>query len=320
MAYIESKNIKIYPSAYRGQINNNGSIYNPESYLNCEYNLTKLANRSSSNDAFIKSIYSEIDQTNSTYVSYIEFNIHGYWFKVPLIELSGYETTDGSIYTYNTDKGIFGKEANIYAYIKLRTLNAGGTVDTNNVEYEAITLLPYESQTSTQDHILDYYDSNTGKDLFVGLKLVEEVPSDYPGYGKTDSEGYYCYGLQLWDKDTHWAPLNNFFINFSDKVGNINNPTKSIAESFSSNEILTPSLKIGNPDNDKVSEIKTYETSDGNQHLQINDTEFKIGKTILNTTSETDIKISFPNSSTSDTTVIPLAHYDNETKTLYLDI
>ena len=71
MAYIDSSKINIYPSAYR-----NG--FNPESYLNTEYNLTHTKQLSSKIDSFA---FEKEESIDGALVDYIYIYLKGYYFK-----------------------------------------------------------------------------------------------------------------------------------------------------------------------------------------------------------------------------------------------
>ena len=49
--YLTSQKVKVFPSAYRGK-NSEDKVYDPESRLNSEKNLTGLVNRLSSRDSY----------------------------------------------------------------------------------------------------------------------------------------------------------------------------------------------------------------------------------------------------------------------------
>ena len=74
MAYAASSNVKVYPTAYRKNVN--GTTWNPESTLNLEYNITTLGTRinSAAKDSYVISYDAEAAE--------ITFVIHGYWFRL----------------------------------------------------------------------------------------------------------------------------------------------------------------------------------------------------------------------------------------------
>ncbi len=113
MAYINSSQIKIYPSAYR-----NG--FDPESYLNTEYNLTHTKALSSVIDSFA---YEKTETEGGASVDYIYIYLKGYYFRCSknnIISLfSPLETTKP-----------------IWAQIKINTesISAGGGVSYTNAK------------------------------------------------------------------------------------------------------------------------------------------------------------------------------------------
>ena len=79
MSFIKSKDIKVYPSAYRGSIND--KIFNPESRLNIEENLVRYYTQMSTNTSGNKQKGSFVVDYNAD-AQTIEFVVKGYYFKI----------------------------------------------------------------------------------------------------------------------------------------------------------------------------------------------------------------------------------------------
>ena len=81
MAYIKSKDIQLFPSAFRGQYSSSegGIVFNPASRLTTEYNLTTLSARAS---RFHQSYV--LDYKAETADKTIIFNIKGYLFEIKM--------------------------------------------------------------------------------------------------------------------------------------------------------------------------------------------------------------------------------------------
>ena len=110
--------IKVYPTALRGGVDYSGTetIYDPESRLGTEFNLTNPINRLTIDGSFVIS-----NDSNS-----IEFSINGYYFKVTsLSELTSQ----------------FSDYQNIYANIRIEELS--------NNTYRLKSLVAFESGQST---------------------------------------------------------------------------------------------------------------------------------------------------------------------------
>ena len=87
MAYVNSSHIKIYPSAYRGP-------FDPESYLNTEYNITHTKALSSVINSFA---FEKSETEGASIVDYVYMYIKGYYFKCSKINiLNKFDTLDTS--------------------------------------------------------------------------------------------------------------------------------------------------------------------------------------------------------------------------------
>lgn len=45
MAYLKSKDVKVFPSAYRSTVGNSNILFDPESRIPSEFNLSNIVNR-----------------------------------------------------------------------------------------------------------------------------------------------------------------------------------------------------------------------------------------------------------------------------------
>lgn len=126
--YILSEHIKMYPTALRGgtDLKDDGTadvmIYDPESRLTTEFNITTLINRLSLNGSFVISS----DDTG------VELSIHGYYFKITKTGLNGLG------YDGNGD---------LYACIKLKSLGTSST----NTKYTLTSLIPFFGNNTNLD-------------------------------------------------------------------------------------------------------------------------------------------------------------------------
>ena len=115
--YLSSDAVKVYPTALRGTDYRPGdTIYDPESRLGTEFNLTNAVNRLTIDGSFVISKVGNV----------LEFSIHGYYFKV------------SSVSTLTTN---FASDSHIYATIRLRELA--------QQNYHLLSLVPVEDGTST---------------------------------------------------------------------------------------------------------------------------------------------------------------------------
>lgn len=144
MAYLNSKNIKVYPTAYRGVIDK--KVFNPESRLNTEFNITNY---------FVNLLtIGENDDTGSFVVSYrdsiLKFVIHGYFFEI------------------NVPNEF--KTGECYGIIRVKALNT--SADGDNTQYKSFTLSNVEDNNAILDKEI-----TTGTYEFRALKLDRQSSS-----------------------------------------------------------------------------------------------------------------------------------------------
>lgn len=97
-AYLGSSDIKVYPTALRGGTDyGSETVYDPESRLGTEFNLTNPVNRLTVDGSFV------ISHSGSV----LEFSIKGYYFKITAL---------------GTLTGQFSSSSNIFANIRLKDL------------------------------------------------------------------------------------------------------------------------------------------------------------------------------------------------------
>ncbi len=89
MSYLVSNEINLYPTALRGGTDISGQVFDPESRLGTEFNLTSSVNRITIDGSFVISYSGNI----------LEFSIHGYYFRVKSVSnlISGF-TSDNKIF------------------------------------------------------------------------------------------------------------------------------------------------------------------------------------------------------------------------------
>lgn len=173
MTYIDSKYIKVYPSAYRSY-KTSGTPFDPESKLPTENNIINQTNPivqglTNGKDSYIISPTSQ--SLSSITSGSIVFVIHGYKFEVDAVKLK-------ALFTINFN--------NIYAKIVLTDANTANVTLGTNTDYKDTHLSPI---TETQDADLDTSTSN-----FVGVGFIQstsEPPSEANTYylHLTNSEG-----------------------------------------------------------------------------------------------------------------------------------
>ena len=149
MAYLNSKNIKVYPTAYRGVIDK--KVFNPESRLNTEFNITNY---------FVNLLtIGENDNTGSFVVSYndniLKFVIHGYFFEISVPNEF--------------------KTGECYGIIRVKALNT--SADGDNTQYKSFTLSNVEDNNAILDKEI-----TTGNYEFRALKLDRQSSSSQDTY------------------------------------------------------------------------------------------------------------------------------------------
>ena len=161
MAFVKSKNIKVYPTAYRGQKDEdeNKNKYNPESAFATEHNISKIYSILGY-DSFVISKDYDVNNALTAYnnegnYTNFEFVLGGYYFKI----ING-----AQVFTSNTTA--------YYAHIKL---NNKGTItvkiDGKETEVEA------KEPTKSTDPETEGYDVNNIAILGRSLYNLENIPS-----------------------------------------------------------------------------------------------------------------------------------------------
>lgn len=150
MSYLDSRRVKLFPSAYRG--NTETIEYDPEAKLTTEYNLTTIINRIVDKDSFVISRKIEDDKKDI-----LKCSIHGYYFSIDLTDES---STNGT-----NPLAKFKNAIQIYATIKLQNVEGTYTPGTSATKY---SLLSLTNQKSSTLNILD-----DDEDGFVGLNLSD---------------------------------------------------------------------------------------------------------------------------------------------------
>lgn len=190
---LNSVNVRLYPSAFRG---NN---FNPEAKLNTEENITSLVSRLSSRDGFVLSntwISSTGGIANSN--AFI-FSLHGYIF-----EISNLASTLDS----------FSTNTSIYAHIRVGSMNSGNP-DTGNTGYSAVVLTGIDEGTSTDPGSNQYapgdvLDIVQGESYtFIGLELIDSLEGI-----STSSEDFYLLLLSRASTSDVWSVPTSSSIKF----------------------------------------------------------------------------------------------------------
>lgn len=190
---LNSVNVRLYPSAFRG---NN---FNPEAKLNTEENITSLVSRLSSRDGFVLSntwVSSTGGIANSN--AFI-FSLHGYIF-----EIANLASTLDSFPTSTT----------IYAHIRVGSMNSGNP-DTGNTGYSAVVLTGIDGGTSTDPStnqyapgdILDIPQEETY--TFIGLELINSLEGI-----STSREDFYLLLLSRASTSDVWSVPTSSSIKF----------------------------------------------------------------------------------------------------------
>lgn len=190
---LNSVNVRLYPSAFRG---NN---FNPEAKLNTEENITSLVSRLSSRDGFVLSntwVSSTGGIANSnTFI----FSLHGYIF-----EISNLASTLDS----------FSTNTSIYAHIRVGSMNSGNP-DTGNTGYSAVVLTGIDEGAST-DPGSNQYAPGDVLDIapdesytFIGLELIDSLEGI-----STSSEDFYLLLLSRASTSDVWSVPTSSSIKF----------------------------------------------------------------------------------------------------------
>lgn len=166
---ILSKEIRLYPTAYRGRINIAPSgqepeykVFNPESRLNTEENTTRpyivLCDYANSSDALRHDKGSFVITETYNENNPFEFILHGYYFKI--LDPRGLFTSSGK------------------NYAKIRISNSTED-DEDNIEFYPTRLSDVSNGTYGNSSL----DTATGVDEsnFLGLEIVSSITSDISG-------------------------------------------------------------------------------------------------------------------------------------------
>lgn len=153
--FLESKNIKVYPSAYRGNKTDDNKLYDPEARIPSEKNITQQINGllSTSTKGFVvepvySAEYTPVFSSDAPVV--VKFCLYGYYFEV---------TIDKTLCESFTD--------NIYAYLKVANKNTSYSSE-SNTEYAATSLIDVDTDGTTSVAL----DSNNS---FKGLCLTDDA-------------------------------------------------------------------------------------------------------------------------------------------------
>lgn len=235
---LNSVNIRLYPSAFRG---NN---FNPEAKLNTEENITSLVSRLSSRDGFVLSntwVSSTGGIANSnTFI----FSLHGYIF-----EISNLANTLDS----------FSTSTSIYAHIRVGSMNSGNP-DTGNTGYSAVVLTGIDGGTSTDPGTNQYapgdvLDITQGETYtFIGLELIDSLEGI-----PTSSEDFYLLILSRASTSDVWSVPTSSSIKFDlrdisgGQLGT--NEEVSLASQLITEFIKTKSTVITNLTDEEVTSI-----------------------------------------------------------------
>lgn len=123
--YLNSKNIKLFPSAYRGK--NETKLFNPESRLFSEKNITGINNGITDTNSYVVGTSSNDDIALAGSVLY--FVLAGYRFEVTI--------TSDLLTSFATDSN-----TNVYAYIALKKKNS--TEDTDNITFDGLSIVDWD--------------------------------------------------------------------------------------------------------------------------------------------------------------------------------
>ena len=149
MAYIESENIKMYPTSHRDV--NKDKFAN----LSTEFNISNLINRLVDKDSFV------VKWANSDNI--ITFNIHGYWFEVKL----------NSELLSNASN-----VSNLYAAIQIKTIESGysdGLPVLSNIKENSITALDDNDNDEFQGIIFANDENYLGVNINYSLHLLTKI-------------------------------------------------------------------------------------------------------------------------------------------------
>lgn len=211
MTYIKSKDIKVYPTAWRGKAVND-LIFNPESTLPVEDNSTNLHKYLTTYDSGNYVITDTFKVADISYFTEFKFVLGGY------------------VFTINNISDYFTGKSNVFAVIKVIPKGLNGGEDVNNVSVVGNTL----SNMDSNDDILD---SSTYD--FQGLSIQDGVLSE------ADNTTF-TYGLQLLVEGS--VPESSKLRLRTDNIANINASgsiqSNNIKTSFYTNRLDSPLANI----------------------------------------------------------------------------
>lgn len=159
--FFKSKDVKVFPSSYRGyeEVNGHSIPLDPEARLNTEYNYVHAGNGNGYNKSYV------VDYSNNV----LTCVIGGYYFELKL------STSDDGLITL---AALNGK----YLCIQLKDLNL--SADGN---WKTKVLKPWSTEENVESDSVDYLLDNSDGD-FVGLSLESTAAdSDYSLFIKVDT-------------------------------------------------------------------------------------------------------------------------------------
>lgn len=155
---IGSAHVQVYPCAYRGQVEQSGVTYlwNPESRLPTEHNITEAVNNVSTvhNGSYVISKAATVSQSGTITGGPLVIVIHGYRFEIDDLT---------SIATAVLENG-----TSVWASIKLKDRN---TPERTGTDYKATSLANYDGSTGALD----------AANLFKGLVFDNDDQSSTAG-------------------------------------------------------------------------------------------------------------------------------------------
>lgn len=181
MAYVKSKYIKIYPTAYRGLSSDSQKVYDPESRMLTEKNVSNIYKNiidRSFNSAYSKGSYLITDCNNINDLkaaAEVEFILGGYYFKL----------------INHADNHIWDAFDNRSCYVAIKTAK-GISADDSNTSFENERLVNFEAGTT---------DLDVG-DEFKALSFVDTKPITDTIY------------LQLLDSEGNVPSVSKFKVNY----------------------------------------------------------------------------------------------------------
>ena len=256
MGYINSSDIKVFPSAYRNTTTTEGNtLYDPESKLFNEKNITNISNKMLDRDSFIQSY----DSTTHRFI----VCIHGYWFDFIFNPMSSSE---------------YISYGNIFASIKVKKLQN----DTDNTKVESWTLIPWDQNdtsivldTNNQFkglYISGQYQTTTDTDIVIYNLVLFEHKKDETTF-TVNQEGFSTTDIKRLTVDTElftdyfWATAGG---------GATLESVESINSTGEGSEIGTQDVPFDNIYANHVFTDYIYALSDGDGQIGTEDTYFSL--------------------------------------------